>query len=148
MTPQEIQALINAKIAGQGSAVDVGGALPVILSEILNLASAQPETHVLEILEQGGTADEPLSKETALSFLLLDGVAPSFEDLQNINPLNTIVIFRDGGESVRQTFTISEIMTASSFYIRGGMFQDPNNDVSCFEIGFYQNGGWVVVSES
>lgn len=40
MTPQEIQALINAKIAGQGSAVDVGGALPQILSGILELAQA------------------------------------------------------------------------------------------------------------
>ena len=36
MSPQEIQALIDAKIAGQGSAVDVGGALPQILSGILS----------------------------------------------------------------------------------------------------------------
>lgn len=36
MTKQEIQALIDAKIAGQGSAVDVGGALPTILSEIID----------------------------------------------------------------------------------------------------------------
>lgn len=42
MTKEQIQALIDAKIAGQGSAVDVGGALPAILSEILNLATAQP----------------------------------------------------------------------------------------------------------
>lgn len=42
MTKEQIQALINAKIAGQGSAVDVGGALPSILSEILDLASAAP----------------------------------------------------------------------------------------------------------
>lgn len=40
MTKQEIQALIDAKIAGQGSAVDVGGALPKILTEILNAAFA------------------------------------------------------------------------------------------------------------
>ena len=45
MTPQEIQALINAKIAGQGSAVDVGGALPQILSWILELA--QPKIYEL-----------------------------------------------------------------------------------------------------
>ena len=40
MTKQEIQALIDAKIAGQGSAVDAGGALPKILTEILNAAFA------------------------------------------------------------------------------------------------------------
>lgn len=40
MTKQEIQALIDAKIAGQGSAVDIGGALPTILSEILNMAAS------------------------------------------------------------------------------------------------------------
>lgn len=39
MTKQEIQALIDAKIAGQGSAVDVGGALPTILHEILEMAA-------------------------------------------------------------------------------------------------------------
>ena len=40
MTKKEIQALIDAKIAGQGSAVDVGGALPAILHEILEAAFA------------------------------------------------------------------------------------------------------------
>lgn len=40
MTKQQIQALIDAKIAGQGSAVDVGGALPTILHEILEAAFA------------------------------------------------------------------------------------------------------------
>lgn len=40
MNKQEIQALIDSKIAGQGSAVDVGGALPKILHEILEVAFA------------------------------------------------------------------------------------------------------------
>lgn len=39
MNKQEIQALIDAKIAGQGSAIDVGGALPTILHEILEMAA-------------------------------------------------------------------------------------------------------------
>ncbi len=39
MTKQEIEALINAKIAGQGSAVDVGGALPQVLKAILDMAA-------------------------------------------------------------------------------------------------------------
>lgn len=34
MTQSELVALINAKIAGQGSAVDVGDALPAILSAL------------------------------------------------------------------------------------------------------------------
>lgn len=37
MTKEELKALIDAKIAGQGSAVDTGGALPAILSGILDL---------------------------------------------------------------------------------------------------------------
>lgn len=39
MTQNEIVALINAKIAGQGSAVDIGGALPVILSALASAAA-------------------------------------------------------------------------------------------------------------
>ena len=39
MTRAEIDALINAKIAGQGSAVDVGGALATILSELAGAAA-------------------------------------------------------------------------------------------------------------
>lgn len=39
MTKEQIQALIDAKIAGQGSAIDIGGALPAILGGILELAT-------------------------------------------------------------------------------------------------------------
>lgn len=39
MTKEEIKALIDAKIAGQGSAVDAGSALPTILNGILELAT-------------------------------------------------------------------------------------------------------------
>lgn len=39
MTQNEILAQIAAKIAGQGSAVDAGGALPVILSELAKAAA-------------------------------------------------------------------------------------------------------------
>lgn len=38
MTQNEIVALINAKIAGQGSVIDIGGALPVILSALAGAA--------------------------------------------------------------------------------------------------------------
>ena len=39
MTQSELMALINAKIAGQGSAVDAGGALPAILSALAAAAA-------------------------------------------------------------------------------------------------------------
>lgn len=39
MTQNELLALINAKIAGQGSAVDAGGALPAILSALAAAAA-------------------------------------------------------------------------------------------------------------
>ncbi len=38
MTPNKIKELIDQKIAGQGSMVDVGGALPTILKEIVDMA--------------------------------------------------------------------------------------------------------------
>lgn len=39
MTQSELMELINAKIAGQGSAVDIGGALPAILSALAAAAA-------------------------------------------------------------------------------------------------------------
>lgn len=39
MNKEQIQALIDAKIAGQGSAVDIGGALPAILSALASAAA-------------------------------------------------------------------------------------------------------------
>ena len=46
MTKQQIADLIAAKISGQGSAVDVGGALPAILNGILELI---PEAYTLPV---------------------------------------------------------------------------------------------------
>lgn len=94
MTKQEIQDLINKKIAGQGSAVDVGGALPAILSEILELASAdpQPQTHVLEI---GSLSDGLESESDALARLSLDAKAVSLNDLVSLDIKNTIIFYDD-----------------------------------------------------
>ena len=39
MLKNDILALIDAKIAGQGSAIDIGGALPVILSALAGAAA-------------------------------------------------------------------------------------------------------------
>lgn len=89
MKKEQIQALIDAKIAGQGSAVDVGGALPAILSEILNLATAPPETHVLLIkgIKEEGSADE------VLNLLEYDGAKPTIQQLSQIDICNTLVTF-------------------------------------------------------
>ena len=47
MTKQEILALIDAKIAGQGTNIDAGSALPEILSGILGLI---PDTKDFEVI--------------------------------------------------------------------------------------------------
>lgn len=108
MTKEQIQALIDAKIAGQGSAVDVGGALPQILSEILELASqgGGAITHNLEILDDIFDA----TYEQALKCLSLDGKTPTIEDLVGLNPLTTIVTRKGNGTN---TYAITY------FYVEG-----------------------------
>ena len=46
MTPTEIKALIAAKIAGQGTMVDAGGALPAILDAIADAIATIPAAQV------------------------------------------------------------------------------------------------------
>ena len=52
MTRNELLALIEAKIAGQGSAVDVGGALPAILSELAGAAGAIEVTDITKLTDE------------------------------------------------------------------------------------------------
>lgn len=108
MNQQQIQALIDAKIAGQGSAVDVGGALPQILSEILELASqgGGAVTHNLEILDDIFDA----TYNEALGRLSLDGQTPTVQDLIGLNPLTTIVTRKGNGTN---TYAITY------FYVEG-----------------------------
>lgn len=54
MTKAELLSLIEKKIAGQGSAIDVGGVLPTILTELLNGAVA------LEVSDITAMTDEML----------------------------------------------------------------------------------------
>lgn len=91
MTKEEIQALINAKIAGQGSAVDVGGALPAILSEILNIASSK-KVDVIEILSfSQDTQGE--SEEAALARLKVNGEPATKEKMFSLrNSMPSVVI--------------------------------------------------------
>lgn len=46
MTKEELLALVEAKIAGQGNQIDVGGALASILSELANHSSAIEVTNI------------------------------------------------------------------------------------------------------
>lgn len=52
MTQQEIQALINAKIAGQGNQIDLGGALPSILAALNELAGNAVSPDKTDMTEQ------------------------------------------------------------------------------------------------
>lgn len=97
MTQQEIQALINAKIAGQGSAVDVGGALPQILSGILEVAQAAQKPK-LEI----ETATEDTTVEQVLALLEINGKHPTLEDLFNLE-VGTVVSSDGYGEMIAAT---------------------------------------------
>lgn len=50
MTPDEIRAKIQATIAGQGSAVDIGGQLPAILDSIVDLIQPPTPREILSSL--------------------------------------------------------------------------------------------------
>ena len=49
MTKEQLLALIDAKIAGQGSAVDAGGALPAILSALAEAAAPIEVTDITKL---------------------------------------------------------------------------------------------------
>ena len=100
MTKEEIQALINAKIAGQGSAVDVGGALPAILSEILNLATAPKKPVILTVVSfvEDGTAQD------ALNALQINGQNPTFDELAALDYSNVVIL--NSGQYYIPTFYI------------------------------------------
>lgn len=68
MTKQEIKDLIAAKIAGQGSAVDVGGALPVILNAILDNIDTAFDVTDLEFGELTDQQVAELSKHSTLKY--------------------------------------------------------------------------------
>ena len=81
MTTEEIKNLIDQKIAGQGTMVDVGGALPTILKEIVDMAS------------QGGGSD---IKPIMLTALPEEGM--SLDDLATIGLTKDEIIAAANGE--------------------------------------------------
>lgn len=161
MNKEQIQALIDAKIAGQGTMVDVGGALPTILTEILNLASAgqnvqpdwnqqnntepdyiknKPVTHVLEVLEE---AEDETSLAEVLPLLKFDGETPTVEQLKSINPLNTIVEYDGKKLAIGGVDTNYNSLIIYSGYVIPGETQT--------QIEIYlsetENSGYIVISE-
>lgn len=82
MTKQEIKDLIAAKIAGQGSAVDVGGALPVILNAILENAGT-PETAYLGV-DDGWSERQGECRYDNLYYIIGNGPHQYFENDEQV----------------------------------------------------------------
>lgn len=95
MTPNEIKTLIDQKIAGQGTMVDVGGALPTILKEIVDMAS------------QGGEGLKPI----VLTALPAEGM--SLDDLATIGLTKNEMIAAANGE---RSGVIQKLQTGTSYY--------------------------------
>jgi hypothetical protein len=75
LTPEEIKNLIDTKIAGQGSMVDVGGALPTILKEIVDKIPTQvPDPAILPVYltETSGVSKEELAHTWGITTEQLD----------------------------------------------------------------------------
>ena len=91
MTTQEIKDLIASKIAGQGSAVDAGSALPEILNGIVDAIAAIPEVQTVYLQTKRSfdqlVAQGKMSVTSMASYMgvtsdklrdLLDGKIPLF----------------------------------------------------------------------
>ena len=126
MTKEEIQALINAKIAGQGSAIDIGGALPAILNGILELATqgggGGSTKHVLSI--ESVTPGSAESYTDALARIKYDGAALTLAQLPTIDWPNTIIVDATGDWTGWQ-FAITEFAGwENGTQIVGGSWKD------------------------
>lgn len=91
MTKEQIQALIDAKIAGQGSAIDIGGALPAILGGILELASGASKP--VEIIEYPSNSIGTFTKEELCARL---GIAPEVLDEIMSGRKNMLLVTKNG----------------------------------------------------
>lgn len=140
MTKQEIQALISAAIAGQGSAIDAGGVLPRILNGILDLipeGSGAPKVTIngqdydldaIVMGEHGGNMIQPVPSEGSAA-------------------LNVGVIQPDWGQENddEPDFIRNKpkgVLVVSAEYIGSDYELDVPNDTIT---GWVQNGGIVMV---
>lgn len=120
MTKEEIKALIDAKIAGQGSAVDVGSALPAILNGILDLAVSGGERTVIECDE----TFEQKSAQYALGRIKINGnPVSSIEDIKRAISGNTIITFPSdySGYEFRVAYMFDN---KDIFEVTGGSYTD------------------------
>lgn len=135
MTKEEIKALIDAKIAGQGSAVDTGSALPAILNGILELAATPPAKKIIHIIE----TFEDASFEEALTKIEINGEqVSSFSELEPYLEIGTIIDFGAKMEIVVRTFDNTSIVLmgglASSDYAEYcQLVINPDENVNMFQ---------------
>ena len=127
MTPEQIKTLIDQKIAGQGSMVDVGGALPTILKEIVDMAGqgGGGGSDVKPII----ITDEPSAEMTTAIQLAAIGITPS-EIAAAAEGKRTGVIMHTSGERV----AFQPITNASSFP------EDENYSISFYNQEFNASG--------
>lgn len=110
MTTDEIRALINTKIAGQGSMVDVGGGLPQILNEILNAIDGVLTIPDLGTIEAGVDysdlrdilLENPIVKANGLIWVLTNEPCPMAEWAQVSNRYTyaNYLAYEEGGISM------------------------------------------------
>lgn len=100
MTPIEIKNLIDQKIAGQGTMVDVGGALPTILKEIVDMASDTPapqkSLRLVEIIrapKEGTSNIWQLTEDEAKD--IADGLTYAIDVRREVYPPR--ILYRIGG---------------------------------------------------
>lgn len=97
MEKADIQALINTQIAGQGSAVDIGGALPKVLAELLNRAAPVKVENIEdidgEVLEALAAGDKVIKVDSTgehayiCTFKGAGGLSLSYFDCDNVETL-------------------------------------------------------------
>lgn len=133
MTKEQIQALIDAKIAGQGSAVDVGGALPAILSAILDLAT-KPALHILTVSATGSD----LNEEQFISKIRIDGSPATIDDIRSLCNKDFRIIY--GNEIFTPT---SVVLSDEGFAITSSYITIESGDINggvMMTISWYEQG--------
>lgn len=137
MTKEEILSLINGKIAGQGTAVDAGGALAPILSAIVDLLPSETiEADVEALKKKAEFIEMPLPSPDTYSlsdFLSQTGITETV--LQELVSGQHAGI-QDTSESQIFTFVASEGYSNTGYFARPGY-------VGQYKIQFYE--GQVIV---
>lgn len=125
MTKEQIQALIDAKIAGQGSAIDIGGALPAILGGILELATqAGPVSWEFNLIR-----NEPYTTWESVNMTqeIYDAIINGTIDLINIKwyfegtvgiPIRTLSYTDADGIDVRGSFSSTHCAKVLAFNVK------------------------------